>query len=480
MWTFLFAALCAVFIGLTIFRTDQVKSLTLKLEEEGKKTLQLDRTLEDLEKELVNTRNSLSNAEVNHKNTEEDIRKELVNTRGLLRNAEVNHRNELSREKMAHEATKRELQILKGRSGLLETIDKQIAEQQKELDRVTAEVISASVDVSNYDNLTSEECKNELQILKIKEKELTQSNKCFAGSGSADKRELANDKKQILRCFNAECSVIIDSVSVKNVDVSRGKIRKAYETVNKIFETDAIALSQDYLALKLEELSLVYAYMLKLEQEKETRKEIRAQMVEEEKVRREIEKEKARLEKEEAQFKSEVTKLMEYMAKAKDEIQSQLYADKIRELEEKIKALESDKNNVLEREMNTRAGFVYIISNIGSFGEQVFKIGMTRRLEPLDRVKELGDASVPFPFDVHAMIFSADAPDLETILHQHFRQYQVNKVNPRKEFYKVDLDDVKKVVLENHNATVEFITIADAYDYRETLRLEAESESLSA
>ena len=162
---------------------------------------------------------------------------------------------------------------------------------------------------------------------------------------------------------------------------------------------------------------------------------------------------------------------MSYMQKAKDDVEKQLYIDKIQELEEKLRALQADKDNVLEREQNTRAGFVYIISNIGSFGERIFKIGMTRRLEPMDRIAELSSASVPFPFDVHAMIFSEDAPGLETILHQHFDSDRVNKVNPRKEFFRVDLDEIKKVVLENHNATVKFVDIPDATEYRETLRM---------
>lgn len=195
-------------------------------------------------------------------------------------------------------------------------------------------------------------------------------------------------------------------------------------------------------------------------------------MVEEEKVRREIEREKQKIEKEENQFNNEVKKLMGYMQKAKDDVEKQLYIDKIQELEDKLKALASDKENVLQREQNTRAGFVYIISNIGSFGESVYKIGMTRRLDPMDRINELSSASVPFPFDVHAMIFSEDAPALETLLHHHFQKNQVNKVNARKEFFRVNLDEIKKLVLENHNATVKFVDIPDALEYRETLKME--------
>ncbi|MCD8502161.1 MAG: GIY-YIG nuclease family protein [Bacillaceae bacterium] len=129
------------------------------------------------------------------------------------------------------------------------------------------------------------------------------------------------------------------------------------------------------------------------------------------------------------------------------------------------------------REQNAKAGYVYIISNIGSFGEDVFKIGMTRRLEPLDRVNELGNASVPFNFDVHAMIFSEDAPKLENALHRAFESAQVNKVNPRKEFFNITLEEMAKVVKENHNKTVEFTKLAAAEEYRKSLKLKQETAS---
>ncbi len=259
-------------------------------------------------------------------------------------------------------------------------------------------------------------------------------------------------------------------MTVKNADTSRSKIMKSFATINKMFEVDGVCIAQDYLSLKLEELSMIYAYMLKEEEEREQRKLIRQQMAEEEKVRREIEAAKKKLEKEATQFSNEIKKLMSYMQKAKDDIERKLYIEKIEDLQAKLKEVEHAKENVLQREQNTRAGFVYIISNIGSFGENVYKIGMTRRLEPMDRIAELSSASVPFPFDVHAMIFSEDAPGLESTLHQFFDAQRVNRVNPRKEFFKVDLNEIEKVVRKNHNATVKFVDIPEATEYRETLK----------
>src|SRR5699024_11194221 len=142
-----------------------------------------------------------------------------------------------------------------------------------------------------------------------------------------------------------------------------------------------------------------------------------------------------------------------------------------KELEDKINLLEKDKENILQREQNTRAGFVYIISNIGSFGENVFKIGMTRRLEPFDRISELSGASVPFHFDVHALIFSEDAPGLENLLHHHFREHELNKVNHRKEFFKVDLEKIKELVHSEFNNTVIFTELPDAEQYRESKKI---------
>lgn len=355
----------------------------------------------------------------------------------------------------------------------LHLLTQQKVELEQELESLSKDVLVGSVRIDGYDNLKSDEVKNQLSVLKVRQDNLVRGGKAVEIVNSFMRKNLERSQsKQILRCFNSECSRILDAVSAKNVDSSRSKIQRSFDSLNRMFAIDGVQISSDYLLLKFEELSLVYAYMIKVEEEQEQRQAIREQMVEEEKVRREIEREKQKIEKEERQFTNEVNKLMAYMQQAKDDIERQLYIDKIKDLEERLKALQIDKEKVLNREKNTRAGFVYIISNIGSFGDRVFKIGMTRRLEPMDRIAELSSASVPFPFDVHAMIFSDDAPALEAVLHNHFDSNRLNKLNPRKEFFRVDLEEIKKVVLEHHNATVRFIDIPGATEYRETLRIE--------
>lgn len=356
-------------------------------------------------------------------------------------------------------------------SSTIASLEKEKERLELELNHLTKTITIETVEIFDYDHITSEECKNELALLKVSEKDLIKDNKALIISSTDTKKVLNNNIKQILRCFNSECSNIIKSVTAKNIEASRGKITRSFETLNSIFSTDGLKISKKLLEIKLVELNLVYTYELKKEEEREQQRAIKEQMVEEERLRREIEAEKKKIEKEEHQFKNEVNKLLTYLNKTTNDVEKNLYIEKIKELEEKLKQLEIDKENVFQREQNTRAGFVYVISNIGSFGENIYKIGMTRRLEPMDRIKELSSASVPFNFDVHAMIFSEDAPTLETILHQTFRDKEVNKVNPRKEFFKVTLQEIEEVVKKNHNATVQFTMIAEAEQYRESLRL---------
>lgn len=351
-------------------------------------------------------------------------------------------------------------------------IESEIEDIHTELEILNNEAIERYYQFSDYSNVTSQDCMNQLSVLKTKENELRKSGKdVIVFDYSSTKKIVERSIRQILRNFNSDCDNIITNIKVKNIDSVRDKIRKSYETLNNLYSKDDISLSKDILSLKLEQATLLYTYELKRIEEKEIQQAIKEQMIEEAKAEREIEQQKKKVEKDLQQHLGEVNRLMKYMQKTQIDAERQLYIEKIKELEDKIKNLEADKEAVLEREANAKAGFVYIISNIGSFGENIYKIGMTRRLEPMDRVKELSSASVPFEFDVHAMIFSSDAPELENMLHKHFADNAVNKVNPRKEFYKVDIDDIERVVKENYNDTVKFTKIPVAAEYRQSINL---------
>lgn len=382
---------------------------------------------------------------------------ELERLNSMYQNDENLHQNEIASLEKKIEKLKEEIQNLK-----------------KEYDDIQADIIYEYTNTKDYSDVTSEDIKNDLSLLKLKEKELVKNKDAFNKSKNLDSKKIINARfKQISKCFSAETTDILNKLTLANTDASRNKIIKSFETINKAFEIDGVQLDEDFLKIKLEELSINNELQKKIEEEKIARQEQREILREEEKVRREIEREKAKIEKEEKQFNNEIAKLMGYMQKTGNDVEKQLYVDKIKELEEKLSLLEKDKKNVFDREQNTRAGYVYIISNIGSFGENIYKIGVTRRLEPMDRIKELSSASVPFGFDVHAMIFSEDAPGLETILHTHFRNQAVNKVNSRKEFFNVNLDEVKELVLKHHNNTVDFTMDPEAYEYKESLKLKA-------
>lgn len=355
-------------------------------------------------------------------------------------------------------------------------LTQEISDLTQEAEQLTSDLLISHYNFTDYENLFSQDCKSKLLLLKNQEQELIKSGDAFEILFLNSKKVINDNKKQILRCFQAECTNLLINLSVKNIDSVRSRIAKSFESLNKIFEIDGIRLAQKMLELKLEELNLTYTFQLKQQQEKEQQKAIKEQMIEEEKVRREIERQKQKIDKDCTQFSNEVKKLMTYMQKTSSDVEKQLYIDKIKELEDKLRNLEADKKNILEREANAKAGFVYVISNIGSFGEDIYKIGMTRRLEPMDRIKELSSASVPFEFDVHAMIFSDNAPELENLLHKHFEKQSVNRVNLRKEFFHVSLDEIEQVVHDNFNDIATFTKIPIATEYRQTLSI-LESES---
>lgn len=352
----------------------------------------------------------------------------------------------------------------------LEEIKREKAEIDLYISEKADQSLFAQTTVDFTDGITSNEIKNTLSMQQLEEKQLIKDGLAVLDSGRNTKSSFNKQSKQLLRAFNSEADYYLSNVTIKNVDNFRNKISKAYETLNKMFEIDNVQLNQKLLTSKLKQLDIMYQYQRQIEVEKELLKAQKEEIREQQKAEKEIQDQKRKIEKEEQQFNNEMNKLLKYLNGANNEVEQNIYADKIKELEEKIKLLEKDKQNVLERESNTRAGYVYIISNIGSFGENVYKIGMTRRLEPMDRINELGSASVPFPFDVHALIFSEDAPHLENTLHNYFRDKELNKVNTRKEFFKVDLQEIKEVVLKEHNNTVHFTDLAVAEQYYESIK----------
>lgn len=292
------------------------------------------------------------------------------------------------------------------------------------------------------------------------------------GSKSKGKTLTNNVLKLALRAFNGESDAAIAKVKYNNIKVMEARIIKSYESINKMVSYFNCVISYKYMKLKLEELYLTHEYLSKVEEEKEEQRRIKEQMREEEKAQKEFERAQIEAQKEEERAQKALEKAEE---KLKNAHGAEL--DKLNEQIAKLKeSLEEAKRN-MERAKSmaqmTKSGYVYVISNIGSFGEDIYKIGMTRRLEPMDRVRELGNASVPFNFDVHAMIYTENAPELENTLHKEFYNNRVNKVNDKREFFKVDLNKIKEAA-QKHKADVKFTMIAEAEQYRRTIAMEKE------
>jgi len=359
--------------------------------------------------------------------------------------------------------------------------EEEITKAKNVLEELDSDTLSSITSVQIFDDKTANELKNELSILNIEEKDLIKGNGITFSSIGQDltKKEKNAQSKQLLRAFNSETDAFVANLTAKNVDTQRKRIVRSFEQLNKLFGIDNVSLSKKFLELKLKKLDLTYNYRLQKEREKELLKAQKEEIKEQQRAEKEIANRKKQVQKESTQFNNELKKMLEYMSKADSDVEKNIYGDKIRELEEKVKELEGIKKDIEVRETNTRAGFVYIISNIGSLGENIYKIGMTRRLEPRNRINELSSASVPFKFDIHALIFSEDAPKLESTLHNHFKEYEVNKVNTRKEFFKVDLKAIKDVVYEKFDKTVNFLEIPEAEEYYESLKLIENNENLS-
>ena len=254
-------------------------------------------------------------------------------------------------------------------------------------------------------------------------------------------------KKLMLRAFNGECDVLIAKVKWNNVNQMKERMQKLFDAINKLGNGFQVILNNQYLDLKQKELILEFEYQSKRQQEKEEMRAIQEELREEEKAKREFEQAQKEAEKEEVTYQKALDKARKEFEIATGEKHDKLQLQ-IEKLEQELREAQEKKERALSMAQQTKRGHVYVISNIGSFGENVYKIGMTRRLEPIDRVKELGDASVPFQFDIHAMIYTDEAPTLENELHKAFSNKKVNMLNYRKEFFNVTLDEIENKVKE--------------------------------
>ena len=344
--------------------------------------------------------------------------------------------------------------------------------------RVDEFVAYGHFETPDYLYETSERFAAEIKSLRDKQKQMIKDGSAFiqdgqvglTGDSRIDKKIIDGQMKLIIRAFNIECDLLISKVSPSNFDRTLSRIEKLANDLEKLVASLRCGISIDYVTAKYEECGVQYQFTLKKKEEQEEQRLIREQMREEARAEKEYRDALAAAEKEEKMYRSLLERARQELTMA-SEAEKALAEAKIAELKAQLEEAEAKGERAKSLAEQTRRGHVYVISNVGSFGEDVYKIGMTRRLDPLDRVKELGDASVPFSFDVHAIIFSDDAPALESALHREFSHHRVNAVNLRKEFFRVGLQSIREAVEKISDDEADFTTTIAAEEYFETKRL---------
>lgn len=333
--------------------------------------------------------------------------------------------------------------------------------------------------VPKYDFATSMGYKEKLKNIRTDQKQMIKSKSAVSyydnwtvNGSKAKGRKMTNDNiKQILRSFNNECEAAINKVKYNNIHSIEKRIIKSFEQLNKLNSSNRLSISEMYLDLKLSELYLAYEYERKKQDEKEALREQREREREEKALQKEIQSKKKIIDKDIKHYQNLINELKKKMNELTSEEERDSIEQQIIDLNVKVNEREEEKKELDYRTAHASAGYVYIISNIGAFGDDVVKIGVTRRIDPLERINELSSASVPFKFDVHALIFSYDAYKLETELHQYFDSYRINKVNNRKEFFKVPISKIEEKLSEYGELTIDFKANVDAEEYRESLLL---------
>jgi len=332
----------------------------------------------------------------------------------------------------------------------------------------------------------SAEYKARLNQVREREKDMIKRGEAATGDANwsvngkeSEGRKLVNDMiKLLIRSFNNEADYCVDNVKFDNVELGEKRLRQSFEACNRLGRVMMVRLAPEYLQLKLDELHLAHEFQVKKQEEKEAAKRAREELREQQKLEQEIRAAREKIAKERKHFAAALRDLQARQEKAVTEEDRAALSTRISEVEASRAELDKEEKVIDYREQNAKAGYVYVISNVGAFGEGVYKIGMTRRLDPTDRIDELGDASVPFWFDTHALVFSENAPALEAKLHERFAAGRLNKVNGRKEFFRADIAEIEAVIRANYDAAAEVTHEALAEQYRESLRMSLPSAAI--
>jgi hypothetical protein len=331
-------------------------------------------------------------------------------------------------------------------------------------------------DPEKYKVAIEENYRNQRQLIKEKAAAICKTQWTVNGRKREGTRMTNQQTKLMLYAFNGECDSLIMKAKWNNVTKIEEQIRKLFTDINKLGESSHIEITNEFLETKIQELKLVYEFALQKYEDKEKQRIIREQQREEEKAQRDFEREKRDAELEEFRYQKALEKARLDLQRS-NQGNENILKDRINELEELLGKAQDRKERAIAMAQLTKVGHIYVISNLGSFGENVYKIGMTRRLEPLDRVRELGDASVPFHFDVHALIYSENAPQLEYDLHQKFKNKRLNKTNFRREFFNVNLEEIEQFINNHTEKEINFVKLSEAREYRQSVTITNQFES---
>lgn len=451
-------------------------------------------TLEERREELNNIETTLAQKEQEHQEKLDELEKEriakvdeelknrdteldrlIAEKEEQLQNIDEEYKQ---KQKTKEETLKSNLQYL---TNNLDSTRQKYDELKKELNLVEDELEMQEyglyepkynfINATDYKERLDSVRKQQKQMIKDKTAAVGATEWTIDGSKSKGRAFINANIKQILRSFNNETEVIISKVKHSNLESSKNRIQKSFDQLNNLYTREKVHLTQGYLNLKMDEMHLAYEYEVKKQEEKEELREAREREREEKKLQKELEKERKKFERENETINSEIEEVRAQMAQAAADEKAKLEAE-IAKLQEALNKNNEEVKKINEWKEKPGAGYVYIISNIGSFGKDVFKIGVTRRDNPEDRIRELSNASVPFRFDAHVFIFSKNAYDLESQLHERFNDRRVNKMNMRKEFFRITIDDVKQIVEENKGQVHSFVEHPDAEEYYDTLKKE--------
>lgn len=479
-----------------------------------KELLFINKTLEEKKSKLKDLENSINNLNTEKEKMLKDIegeKRSLIEKRDLEVNAEV----ETLRESKAREVSELETKF----AFINSEIDKkyplleEIQEHKTELGKLEKRVISESRKVENlkfvvksinaiyekykdmnilssdFVNIVEEDVFEPTVELKLNCMDIKDLRKAFKDnqkvidttlekfeSRYTTKANMAIYRLMVIALKAEQQNVLYNlkyeklEKSIEDIKTITNKYISIAECGNQSIASTLIKFINEVEYLFIKAIEIEYEYYIKKEKQKQEQAAIREQMKQEAEERKLLEKQQKQIEKEEEKYLSEIANVEKLIAETEDEVKLKQLQTKMLEIKNQLDMVEEKKEEITKRQ-NGRAGYVYVISNLGSFGDSVFKVGMTRRLDPMERIKELGNASVPFEFDIHSFIFSENAPALEKSLHDRLSDKRLNKINLRREFFETTVDDLEQLVQEVDPAA-EFNKTMLAEQYRQSLAID--------